>query len=237
MAKFDELFAVCTSIRANDSDGNAEVIEYQYLPFAMNFVRQMGLRADVYPDWLHGLSRSADGTTEDISSLSTFDFSVAIDGSDYQELAINGAACTTGENTATEIQRAIRAIITDTTDPYYYVFQQATCVWDDTDKHLTISSPSYTEASSVLVGASEDSGMVTYLGFGTYRGGTVTRGSKPNERADTIVVTAVGSMVSAKVTLNANYSGGQGVVIRKTDRLSFPADLLEDVYTLNWKIV
>lgn len=143
------------------------------------------IHIDRYPEHSKGYSQSADGGSIDISSLSTNELLVSLDGDDYQTIELTLGGLTSGAAIATEIQAQIRAVDTGS-------YKYATCAFDATNTRYTIESPTYGEGSMVLVSFSTDyEDVAQALGFSPAFGGTEYTGGEGDPEYDDIVIALV----------------------------------------------
>jgi hypothetical protein len=133
-----------------------------------------------------GYSESKDSPTEDISSLTNNAFFISVDGSAKYEIELTLANCTSGANTASEMQTQIRAEITDTNHSDYYIFQNVTVAY--ASSKYTVTSPTFGEGSSVKItfqAPNIDLGI--NLGLSAIYGGEERIGSKRDQELEDIV--------------------------------------------------
>jgi hypothetical protein len=102
--------SVLTRVQANPDISTANATYVGYL--VDNAKRTVASLCNLprFPELEHGYVVSAVSATEDISGLDSNDINVAVNGSDYTEITLTLANCTTGENTAAELQSKIRAL-------------------------------------------------------------------------------------------------------------------------------
>ena len=136
-----------------------------------------------YPELSQGYSESGASATEDISGLSTGEILVAINDSDYWTIELELANCTSGANTAAELQTQIRAV-----DDGPYKFVTVTFA----NGKYTITSPTYGEASVVSVSYNGDYEHVAQaLKLGMDYGGIEYAGGYSSPEYDAMVIALV----------------------------------------------
>ncbi len=94
-----------------------------------------------YPELLQGYSQSGASPSTDISAIASNEFMIDVNGTGFVSVAITLANCTTGANTATELQTQIRALSNDGLDEVAVAY---TTVY-------TITSGRYGESSMIRI--------------------------------------------------------------------------------------
>lgn len=136
---------------------------------------------DRFPALSQGYALSGSSATEDISSLAGNTFYISVDGSGFYVITLTLANCTTGANTAAEMQTQIRAkLATDHT--FYHRFRAVTVAWDGTATQYTVTSPSYGDNSRIyLTHKNSDPYVDEALRLSDVYGGTTVFGAPEND--------------------------------------------------------
>lgn len=136
-----------------------------------------------YPDGGQGESVSGASPSTDISSLATGEILVSIDGSQFYEISLELANCTTGLLTAAEFQTQLQAV-----DVGPFKFATVTYA----NSLYTITSPTYGEGSSVSVSYDTEYEHVAYsLKMSPDFGGEEFAGSDAKAEYDDVTIRLV----------------------------------------------
>jgi hypothetical protein len=137
----------------------------------------------IFPELAQGYSKSKAAATEDLTGLATNSIWISANGSGLEEIELTLANCTTGANTAAELQTQIQASDTDG-------FDEVTVAFADTQ--YTITSGWYGETSSITVWFDTDNKAVAQAMKLTPRyGGTEEVGSEYNAQIESLTVKLV----------------------------------------------
>ena len=141
------------------------------------------VHVDRYPELTQGYSQSGESASTDISSLSTNELLVSIDDDQFQTVELTLSNCTTGANTATELQTQIQAVGVES-------YKFATVAYSGTQ--YTITSPTYGEGSIVAVSYdTEYEHVAQALKLSPSFGGTEYAGGAGEQEYDDMVVRLV----------------------------------------------
>lgn len=160
---------------------NQTFIEDRIDAAAEFLVNSIGLRR--YPELVQGYSLSAVSVSTDITSLTTAEILISVDGEIWQTIEIDVTGLSSGALIAAALQAEIRAV-----DSGAYKF--VTVAFAGTQ--YTITSPSYGELSSVYVEQVTDKeDLAQALGLSPIYGGTEVEGGEYLPVWDDMVVRIV----------------------------------------------
>lgn len=137
-----------------------------------------------------GTSTGDGGGTENISAGADNKFMISVDGDAAEEVALNLAACTSGANTAAEMQSKIQALGGNKAG--------VTAAWD-TDHYIITSGTSGT-GSSVVVTRAAGNNVTEELLIGVADGGTETAGTGDAANIAAATAAEVAAAITAKAT-------------------------------------
>jgi len=151
---------------------------------AKEFIRTIA-NLPQFPTFSKGYSLSGASATEDISGLANNTLWLSLHGSDFVEIELTLANCTTGATTAAEMQTQIRAA--DVADAAHYTWEQATVTWSSGATQYTITDPTYGEDSAAIVTfAGDEYEVAQALKLSPDWGGREEPGTARNMKLDSI---------------------------------------------------
>jgi len=176
--------ALLSSVQGNPEIGTADSAYVTALVTRVAEWLVSAARLPRYPELSQGYSKSNTSASEDLTSLSTNELQVSVNGSPGFNVNPALVNCDSGANIAAELQTVIRAASTD------YGFDEVTVAFSG--GVYTITSGRYGEGSSVRIGFTEAKKHVAQsLKLTKHYGGTEYTGSDDRAEADEVIVAVV----------------------------------------------